>query len=199
MPLKISAPLLKESQLAKTDERYKTPADEPTMVTFRQASQEANDRRDDLLSAFIDQRNRLNTQAQLSELLTTLDSMNGVEPAKKMDFTETVIRRMVAQGPESADEMVIVPWSRFRWYTVFLTIAGCNIMLDDKKKTPLFKFKDNKIAMTPDEFKAAWGTIQDTQVCDELYEKALDVNPAWDRDRNDEQAQKSGEAGSGES
>ncbi|MGW8180956.1 MAG: hypothetical protein ACWGQW_19675 [bacterium] len=62
----------------------------------------------------------------------------------------------------------------------FLTISGCNIMVEDKKKKPiaLFKFEDGKLAMSEAEFQDAWGQLP-RLVAREIHMKVLDVNPTW--------------------
>jgi len=59
---------------------------------------------------------------------------------------------------------------------VYLTLAGCNIQ--DADGTDLFRFRDEKLAMSENDFRVAWAKLP-PEVAAEIHEKVLEVNYVW--------------------
>ena len=59
---------------------------------------------------------------------------------------------------------------------VFLSLAACNILDDDGN--PLFKFSNNRVDMSEQEFKLSWDKLP-LLIADEIHEKVLQVNMTW--------------------
>jgi hypothetical protein len=57
-----------------------------------------------------------------------------------------------------------------------LTMTACNILAENGKS--LFKFKNDKINMTDQDFADAWGILE-LSITSEIHSKVLEVNPTW--------------------
>jgi hypothetical protein len=75
-------------------------------------------------------------------------------------------------------EIVIMRWSwdEVKLLDIFLTMTACNILGMDGKE--LFRFKNNRLDMSEQEFISAVGELRD-EVVDELHDKCLEVNSDW--------------------
>lgn len=60
---------------------------------------------------------------------------------------------------------------------VYLTLADCNI--EDVDGKPLFKFKNDKLAMSETDFNRAWAKLP-LVTATEIHECVLKVNKSWD-------------------
>ena len=59
---------------------------------------------------------------------------------------------------------------------VFLALAACNIL--DESGDALFRFKNNRVDMSEQEFRVCWDKLP-LLIADEVHEKVLQVNMTW--------------------
>ena len=89
-----------------------------------------------------------------------------------------------------------IPWSVREEIECRLTMCGTEAILDADGKS-LFRFKDGKLAMSPDQFHKAWGKLPPA-VATILHEHCLDAKPDWDYRINPTQTPPSGQVQDGE-
>lgn len=63
---------------------------------------------------------------------------------------------------------------------VYLALTSCNIL--DTNDKDLFRFKNDKLNMSENEFRDNWGKL-DPITCNEIHEKVVEVNPLWSLSR----------------
>jgi len=156
-----------------------------------------------MFTALLDASRRLGYEGALTdlqELVTSELERDGSEGSKAemADAMLSAIKAMLLSPPsiDGSEETRVIQWSRLRSLSVYETMVACNIEGENGK--PLFKFrKDGKgLSISETEFRAIWKILPKI-IAQELYECALEVNPAW-RPATQEETE-AGEAGSGES
>jgi hypothetical protein len=82
-------------------------------------------------------------------------------------------------GEDSVSITNTAPFSVRMEIEVRLTICACEGILKPDGST-LFRFRKDRLAMTPDEFHEAWSMINRSDLAEALWGHCLDVNPDWD-------------------
>lgn len=70
-----------------------------------------------------------------------------------------------------------VDYSELRRLEVYLTLADCN--LQDETGAQIFRFKDNRLDMTREEFDKTWALLNDPRIAEEIHAFVLDKNVLW--------------------
>lgn len=150
--------------LSRTDKRYGlNEGEEPTKVYFRAATEFQNE----LHEKYI-------------ELL--LEKWEQTEKQRAINIHEEVLKttpelRFFRESAEDWKHQFIQ--KEMRWFDIFLTLIDSNILQGNEKLFLSFEVKGKSyLGLSDEEYNTNFSSLPD-YVCEEIYEKMLEMNPWW--------------------